>query len=152
MPSNPTGSSVATDLLDVIVRLNRWVNQRTAWALPLTLPQARMLSQIQALGTPRVSDLAQAEHCSQPTVTTQVHRLQAQGLVARRPDPDDARSVRLFLTESGRRALTEARRVRAEIVETVFNQLAAADRQRLQDALAALSVLLEAARQSPSSS
>jgi DNA-binding MarR family transcriptional regulator len=37
-----------------------------------------------------------------PTVTKMLQRLEAAGLVERRPDPDDARVSRVFLTEKGR--------------------------------------------------
>jgi MarR family transcriptional regulator, organic hydroperoxide resistance regulator len=37
-----------------------------------------------------------------PTVVTSVNRMAATGLLARRPDPSDARLVRVYLTAQGR--------------------------------------------------
>ena len=37
-----------------------------------------------------------------PTVTKMLRRLEGSGLVERRPDPDDARSFRVYLTRKGR--------------------------------------------------
>lgn len=145
MQTNQTHNSTGAELLDVIVRLNRLVSQRAAWMLPVTLAQARILSQIDSLGTTRIGDLAQAERCSPPTMTVQVRRLEGLGLLSRKPDPDDARAMRVSLTTSGRRALIETRRVRAEIAESLIEQLSVADQQRLRDALPVLSGLLDVA-------
>lgn len=41
-----------------------------------------------------------------PTVTRAAMRMEAAGLLARRPDPNDGRLVRLYLTERGRRLRT----------------------------------------------
>ncbi|CDM24782.1 MarR family winged helix-turn-helix transcriptional regulator [Castellaniella defragrans] len=143
-PNHPAGA----ELLDRIVRLNRWVTRHTAWTLPLA--QARVLSLVDELETARIGDLARAERCTQPTMTAQVHRLQAQGLVSRAPDPEDARAARISLTEQGRRTLADIRRARAGIVESLVEQLDAADRARLHEAVRALSALLDAAyRQEP---
>src|SRR3546814_258910 len=142
---NQTHGSMGAELLDVIVRLNRLVTHHAAWLLPVTLAQARILSQIDALGTTRIGDLAQAERCAPPTMTTQVRRLQELDLISREPDPDDARATLISLTSTGRQALHEVRRVRADIAESLIDRLGAADRQRLRDALPVLSGLLEVA-------
>ncbi|OWT55722.1 MarR family winged helix-turn-helix transcriptional regulator [Candidimonas nitroreducens] len=142
--------SVGAELLDVVARLNRWVTLHTSWTLTVTLAQARVLSQIDGLGTTRISDLARAENCSAPTMTTQIRRLEELGLVGRRPDPDDARASRISLTDQGRQALAGARKIRADIAESLIDQLDAAQRQRLQDAVQALAGLLDVAyRQTP---
>lgn len=148
MPDRTPHPPAGAGLLDRIARLNRWVTHHTAWTLPLA--QARVLAQIDELGTARISDLARAERCSQPTMTSQVHRLQDQGLVGRATDPGDARASWISLTDQGRRALADMRQARAGIFESLVEQLDAADRARLPDALRALSALLDAAyRQAP---
>lgn len=148
MPDRAPNSPAGAELLDRIVRLNRWVTRHTAWTLPLA--QARVLSLIDELEAARIGDLARAERCTQPTMTAQVHRLQAQGLVSRVPDPADARAARISLTEQGRRTLADIRRARAGIVESLVERLDAADRARLHEAVRALSALLDAAyRQEP---
>ena len=47
-------------------------------------------------------DVARRLELSTPTVTKAAMRMEAAGLVDRRPDPKDARLVRLFLSERGR--------------------------------------------------
>ncbi len=113
MQEHPSAASPGAELLDRIVRLNRWVTRHTAWTLPLA--QARVLSLIDELETARIGDLARAERCTQPTMTTQVHRLEAQGLVSRAPDPDDARAARISLTARGRHALAEIRQAEHDV-------------------------------------
>ncbi|MFV0283690.1 MAG: MarR family winged helix-turn-helix transcriptional regulator [Castellaniella sp.] len=143
MQHPPPTVSPGADLLDRIVRLNRWVTRHTAWTVPLA--QARVLSLIDEMKTARIGDLARAEHCTQPTMTTQVQRLQAMDLVSRIPDPHDARASLISLTAQGHQALAKIRRARAGIVESLLDQLDAADRAHLQDARRVLSALLEAA-------
>jgi DNA-binding MarR family transcriptional regulator len=140
---------VGAELLDVVARLNRWVTRHTVWKLPVA--QARVLSQIDEMQTTRVSDLARAQHCSQPTMTSLVRRLQDQGLVTRTPDPEDARAAWISLTDEGRQTLADIRRARADIIESLIQELTPADRQRLRGAQQALTGLLDAAyRQTPS--
>ncbi|MER1941365.1 MarR family transcriptional regulator [Castellaniella sp. FW104-16D08] len=134
---------VGAQLLDRIVRLNRWVTHHTQWAVPLA--QARVLSQISQLGPSRVGDLARAEHCSQPTMTTLVKRLLQQSLVRRVPDPSDARAGLVSLTPAGQHMLDDLRRERARVMGALIAQLAPAQRQGLDTTLQTLEGLLDAA-------
>lgn len=52
---------------------------------------------------PRGGELAARLGVEPPTVTRMLARLENCGLVERRPDPQDARSFRVYLTEEGRR-------------------------------------------------
>ena len=83
----------------MVARLNRLATQRVR--LPLPCAQARLLSTIEDQGAARISDLAALDHCSQPTMTTQVRRLEDAGLVSRTVDPDDARAVLIRITPKG---------------------------------------------------
>ncbi|MGH3532224.1 MAG: MarR family transcriptional regulator, partial [Mycobacterium sp.] len=78
-------AGLGADLLAVVARLNRYATQRIQMQLPAA--QARLLSTIEANGEARICDLAAVDHCSQPTMTTQVRRLEDAGLVARTADP-----------------------------------------------------------------
>lgn len=139
----PDGQTVGSELLDVILRFNRWVTYHAEWALPPS--QARLLSQIDELGSARIGDLARGEHCSQPTMTTQVRRLESEGLLKRVDDPDDARAVQISLTEEGKRVLCNVRRARATTVKPLLDQLDCTGQKRVQDAVATLTDLLNAA-------
>src|SRR5690348_14017948 len=68
-----------------------------------------VLAGLRDSGPQRVTALAEAEGVAQPSMTTLLGRLERRGLVERGPDPDDARAVRVAITDQGRDAL-EARR------------------------------------------
>src|SRR5215207_3046525 len=100
MPSpTTTDTGLAADLLSVVARINRLATQRVTMQLPFA--QARLLSTIEDQGSTRISDLAALDHCSQPTMTTQVRRLEDAGLVSRAVDPGDARAVLIRITPRG---------------------------------------------------
>lgn len=136
-------ATLAADLLSVVARLNRLANQRVR--LPLPFAQARLLSTIEDQGLARISDLATLDHCSQPTMTTQVRRLEDAGLVSRSVDPDDARAVLISITPAGVATLAQVRSDRGGAVDPLLEQLDGADRQTLISAIGILRGLLAAA-------
>jgi DNA-binding MarR family transcriptional regulator len=142
-----TGAGLGADLLAVVARLNRYATQRIQMQLPAA--QARLLSTIDAHGEARICDLAAVDHCSQPTMTTQVRRLEDAGLVARTVDPGDARAVRIRITPEGMRTLNRVRADRAAVIEPQLAKLASADRETLANAVAVLRRLLEDAAPAP---
>jgi len=140
-------AGLGSELLGVIARLNRLATQRIR--LPLPWAQARLLSTIDDQGEARISDLAELDHCSQPTMTTQVRRLEDAGLVARTPDPDDARAVRIRITPEGKTMLTQVRADRAAVIDPPIERLSDEDRETLSTAVGALHRLLDDLDTSP---
>ena len=137
-------ATLGADLLAVVARLNRLATQRVR--LPLGFAQARLLSTIEDQGATRISDLAALDHCSQPTMTTQVRRLEDAGLVSRTVDPDDARAVLIRITPNGVDTLRQVRVDRGAAIDPDLERLDAADREALGDAVRVLrKLLLEAA-------
>lgn len=125
----------------MVARLNRLASQRIS--LPLPWAQARLLGTIEDRGAARISELAELDHCSQPTMTTQVRRLEAAGLVTRTPDPDDARAVRIRITPKGSAMLETVRADRAAVIDPFIATLPDNDRQVLADAVGALQRLVD---------
>jgi DNA-binding MarR family transcriptional regulator len=144
-PDNTT--ALGADLLAVVARINRLANQRIK--MPLPFAQARLLSTIEDQGQTRISDLAAIDHCSQPTMTTQVRRLEDAGLVSRAGDPGDARAVLITITEQGRQTLNQVRADRSAAINPYLEHLAAAERTALVDAIRVLRGLLDDAQQPP---
>jgi DNA-binding MarR family transcriptional regulator len=70
----------------------------------------RILSLLEELGPTGVTQLAEADRSSQPTVSGAVSQLAEQGLVSRNADPLDARRSMVALTPAGTRKLHDARR------------------------------------------
>ncbi|MGV0814476.1 MarR family transcriptional regulator [Mycolicibacterium boenickei] len=134
-------TELGADLLSVVARLNRLATQRTR--LPLPWAQARLLSTIEDQGEARISDLAYLDHCSQPTMTTQVRRLEDAGLVSRTTDPGDARAVLIRITDRGRQTLEQARADRAAAINPRLERLSAEERRTLTAAVDVIRRLLE---------
>lgn len=66
----------------------------------LSRPEIGVLNTLQG-GPRRITELAELEGVAQPTMTQLVKRLEGQGLVDRRRQPDDGRVVVVSLTEAG---------------------------------------------------
>lgn len=84
--------------------------------LRLSAPQAALLAAVAASQGAGLHSLADVLDLAPPTVSVTVARLEAAGLVQRRPDPHDGRAIRIYLTERGEalhRRLLAARRDRA---------------------------------------
>jgi DNA-binding MarR family transcriptional regulator len=133
--------TLAADLLAVVARINRMATQRVR--MPLGFAQARLLSTVEDQGAARISDLAMLDHSSQPTMTTQVRRLDDAGLVTRTVDPGDARAVLIRITPKGVDTLRQVRIDRGAAIDPYLDRLDAADRQTLSDAVRVLRRLLE---------
>jgi len=56
-------------------------------------------------------ELADLMHIEPPTLVRHLDRLEADGYVERRPDPDDRRRLLVFVTPAGRRRLAELQKV-----------------------------------------
>jgi DNA-binding MarR family transcriptional regulator len=132
---------LGADLLAVVARLNRLATQRIQ--MPLPAAQARLLATIEAHGEARIGDLASVDHCSQPTMTTQVRRLEDAGLVSRTVDPGDARAVRIRITPDGKRTLNAVRADRAAAIAPQLAQLGPEDREVLTSAVEVLRRLVD---------
>lgn len=137
-------TDLGADLLSIVARLNRLATQRTR--LPLPWAQARLLSTIEDRGEARISDLAELDHCSQPTMTTQVRRLEDAGLVTRTVDPGDARAVLIRITDDGVDILARARLDRAAAINPVLEQLTADERDALGTAVGVMRRMLALAQ------
>ncbi|MGV0791165.1 MarR family winged helix-turn-helix transcriptional regulator [Mycolicibacterium sp. XJ1819] len=132
---------LGADLLSVVARINRLATQRAR--LPLGYAQARLLSTIEDQGEARISDLAVLDHCSQPTMTTQVRRLEDAGLVSRTGDPSDARAVLIRITPKGVETLRQVRVNRGAAISPYLDRLDEADLQKLSDAVGVLRRILQ---------
>ena len=131
---------LGSDLLSVVARLNRLATQRAGLEVPYA--QVRLLAQVEEQGPARISTLAAADHCSQPTMTTQVQRLETEGWVTREADPADARAVLVTITDAGTEALRQARARRADVVAPHVAALSHGERDTLADAVEIIRRLL----------
>ena len=108
----PTLEELSAELVLYTGRLVRAIT-RQAVGLSTQVPTAslRLLSQVDELGPVTIGALAAADRCSQPTMSRRRRRRCAtRGWATKQPNPADARSSLVTLTEAGRTVLTEARR------------------------------------------
>jgi DNA-binding MarR family transcriptional regulator len=86
----------------------------------------------------RMGELARRARLAKQTMTTMVRLVEREGLVVRRPDPDDARSMRVHLTNRGRRVEPIAAGAVTEIEGSIVDQLGARRTAALRASLAQL--------------
>ncbi|HMQ28797.1 MAG TPA: MarR family transcriptional regulator, partial [Acidimicrobiales bacterium] len=85
----PETTELAGQLRVVVARLARVLRQQDQSGMSPTLLAA--LATIDRAGPLTFGELAAHEQVTAPTITKAVRKLEAEGLVARRPDPDDGR-------------------------------------------------------------
>ena len=133
--------NLAADLDDRLAALWQVLARRGKRELNRTA--ASVLATLRDRGPRRITELAESEAIAQPTATTLVGRLERDGLVQRAPDPDDARAVRVHLTNAGLERLAERRAARAALLEARLERLTDDERAALTAALPALDKLTE---------
>ncbi len=127
------------ELITTAARMVRWVPKD---GFTLSLAAARLLARLQDNGPTRISDLATAERCSQPTITNHIKRLEAAQLVQRHLDPGDARAWIISLTETGEQQLARMRASLGTSLQPYLAALPRRDRKALRDGIAAMQRLM----------
>jgi DNA-binding MarR family transcriptional regulator len=97
------------------------------------------LARAEPRGRMRLSELLDLMYprYSQPGLSRLVQRMEADGLVERRADPDDGRAITLLMTRAGRARFTRANAVYTAAVHEHFGRhLPAAEARSLERALA----------------
>jgi MarR family transcriptional regulator, organic hydroperoxide resistance regulator len=80
-------------------------------------------------------DLAARLHVATPTVVKSANRMAAAGLLLRKPDPADARLVRLYLTDQARAVRRDVEQERDDLERRMTATLTPAEREHLRSAL-----------------
>jgi DNA-binding MarR family transcriptional regulator len=134
---------LAEQLDDVVAALFRTTHADRG---QLSLTAASTLAQLRRHGRARLTELAVAEGISQPSMTTLITRLAAQGLVERGSDPTDGRVVVLSLTPAGAELLAGRRATRTDRLAPLLADLSPDDLQAIAEAMPALTRLAGAPR------
>jgi len=138
-----TSADLAPEIERVLARL--LVGLFRADSGELSRTAASVLARVRDEGPQRVGDLAHSESVAQPSMTTLVARLVGQGFVTRGPDPDDARAVRVTLTDAGRDALGRRSARRSAAMQARLEHLTATERRTLAAAMPVLEHLAQPA-------
>lgn len=80
-------------------------------------------------------ELASRLQVATPTVVKSANRMATAGLLVRRPDPADARLVRLYLTDQARSVRRVIEQERDELEQRMTATLTSAEREHLRSAL-----------------
>jgi DNA-binding MarR family transcriptional regulator len=132
--------ALGEDLITTAVRVVRWVPKENGFGI--SLAAARLLARLQDDGPTRISELAVAEKCSQPTITNHVKRLEAARLVDRTADPRDARAWMIKLTKKGDQQLSLMRASIGTSLEPYLATMSKRDLKALRDGVEAMQRLM----------
>lgn len=94
-------------------------------------------------GAQSMARLAAARGVRHQSMRLVVAQMEAEGLVRRAPDPADARSQLVMITETGHSRLQEGRAARSQWIAARLAQLSPQDRAALTAAVPALQALAE---------
>jgi DNA-binding MarR family transcriptional regulator len=132
-----TVESLAESLRPALLRVSRRLRQE-AGKLGLSAQDALLLGAILKSPGIGVSELADAEQTSRPTMSGHVKKLEAAGWVARREDAEDGRRCGLVVTPAGARQIEAVRRRRNDWLAARLTKLTPDERDRLAAAAAPL--------------
>jgi DNA-binding MarR family transcriptional regulator len=133
---------IAEELRPVVLRVGRQLRRETE-ELGVTSHQATLLWLVKSRPGASLRELARAEGISAPSLSAHVDRLEGLGLIRRVRSNDDRRRVGLELTTEGRSTLRRVRARRTTWLADRLGRLSDADRERIERALPALTLLLE---------
>ena len=114
---------LAADLRTVTGQLIRRLRSENLFPMN----QAAVLGRLDRCGPQSVSDLAAAERVRPQSMAQTVGDLEADGLVERKPDPDDRRRVLVILTAAGKSRIEADRRAREGWLAMAFEEMPEAD-------------------------
>ncbi len=137
---------IATELtqlgVDMVVASARVTRMASRDVSALPHAAMRLLGRLDELGPTRISELAKADRCSQPTMSNLVQRQEEQGWVRREADPADSRASLISLTEAGYGELQRARQEAGAAIAARLRQLPATDLATLEAAVAVMHKIL----------
>ncbi|MFC7404651.1 MarR family winged helix-turn-helix transcriptional regulator [Georgenia alba] len=132
---------LATNLRIAVLRLSRRLRNEST--LEVSEAQHSVLSALFHLGPMTPGKLAEHDHVQRPSMTRTVASLEERGLVVRRQDSDDKRSVVVHITDDGRALVKEIKRRRTAWLDKRLARLTAAERQTIAQAATILRRMVE---------
>jgi MarR family transcriptional regulator for hemolysin len=127
-------------LLNDVARMLRTYADSKAGQFDITRAQWAVLARLDRLQGLKQSELADMLDLQPITLTRLLDRLCARGLIERRPDPNDRRANRLYLTTAARPLLERLGEFGEELMATA---LAGVDRAAVERMLAELATVKE---------
>jgi len=138
--TKPDTARIASELRFVLGQLLRRLRAEHRFSLS----QGAVLGRLDREGPQSVSDLAASERMRQQSMAQTVSDLEGDGLVERRPDPQDRRRALVSLTEQGIATLqTERRQREGWLARAIADDLSPEEQTVLRDAVELLRRLAE---------
>jgi DNA-binding MarR family transcriptional regulator len=109
------------------IHLLRRVREVDAKAMGISPARASALSVLVFGGARSLTELAAAEQVTNATMSKLVTAMEAEGLLRRYPDVNDARSIRIEATPKGRRILERGRERRLDLLEQLLGEASATE-------------------------
>jgi DNA-binding MarR family transcriptional regulator len=127
------------------IHLVRRVREVDAKAMGISPARASALSVLVFGGARSLTELAAAEQVTTATMSKLVTAMEAEGLLRRYPDVNDARSIRIEATAKARRILERGRSRRLDLLERLLADATTAEIDAVRIAAEALEQALESA-------
>ncbi|MFT4126520.1 MAG: MarR family transcriptional regulator [Gordonia sp. (in: high G+C Gram-positive bacteria)] len=129
MPASPRLSTDIAVVYQNMVTVTRALRSRAPGNLSAGLASA--LWTVICHGPLRLSELAEREKVTMPTMSRIVASLETQGYLERSPDPDDGRARQLVATEAGADLIGHARSEKAQLLAAAMDRLDPETREHL---------------------
>ncbi len=126
-------TALADQLHSAAIHLLRKLRREDA-ASGLNAPRLSALSVVVFAGPLTLGDLAAAEQVRPPTMTRIVDALVAQGLMSKKKNAQDGRSMLIHATAAGRKLLLQGRERRVRALARQIEALGEEDRAALENA------------------
>lgn len=130
-------TALAESLRAPLLRVSRRLRQEAQKA-GLSVQDALILGYVRKHPGAGVSELADADQISRPTMSAHVKRLEAAGWLTRSDHAEDGRRSGLAVTPAGARKLEAIQRLRNDWLSARLARLTDAERERLAEAAAPL--------------
>jgi len=136
-----TTAEVAANLRVALMRMVRRLKRETDGEHSVSVVAA--LGSLNSRGPLTLSEWAEAEGVSRPSMTVLAGNLLSQNLIAKEPDPNDGRLVRVHVTHAGKRVLEQSRTRRNAYLAKRLETLDSEELRRLDEAATLLLRLVE---------
>jgi DNA-binding MarR family transcriptional regulator len=130
--AQPSGSESLDSLLAQICRLKHARVHTLLEALGLYRGQPSVLQALWEGEGLMHTDLARRLRVQPATITKMLQRMEKAGFVERRPDPDDQRVSRVYLTEAGQAVQADVQQVWRRLEEEAFAGFTLEERAQLR--------------------
>jgi MarR family transcriptional regulator, transcriptional regulator for hemolysin len=131
MPDRPLSREIAFNLMDVARMMRTYADQR-ARQFGISRAQWGVLVRLDRQEGLKQSELAEILDLQPISLTRLLDRLAENGLIERRPDPNDRRANRLYLKPAARPLLDKLSKLGADLMQEVMAGIDAQANERMR--------------------